>query len=541
MDKDTSRANRHLVNRAERQDVAAAFQLYKNHQSEGNVVLANQYLTHCKAILAKPETRLNLTNIRLIDFRRFHYFDIDFHNQLTVVIGENGAGKTTIVDGIVKVLSWIASNIEKEGNAGKRVTQADINVSSTQYAEINAEFSLTKHNRYNVALSRAVIGSEEKKDSSLGEIRTLADLYRVVNARYRINLPVFAFYSVDRSRITANPLREKLDQIDKSTPLDAYADCLEGGSNFAGFLEWFALLENQASPVISNTQALVDEYNALDAELQKLVRDKKLTYDSDLWKLHEQKRVAFLQPNTTNSIAVSYLQIVKQAIVSMIPHAVDLFVDRHSGKPELKVRTNDLTVGIGQLSHGQKSVIAMVADLVWRLIRLNPKRENPLEGQGIVIIDEIELHLHPHWQQQILQNLRSTFPAIQFIVTTHSPQVLSTVDRTCIRRIGSDEQGNPVIIPVHFQTRGVVSADILEQIMETAAAPKLQETNWLHEYYQYLAEETVETEPAKQLLCKLINHFGNDHPIMIKLRGDIEFHKLRAKLSAVAQQAEKKR
>jgi predicted ATP-binding protein involved in virulence len=312
-----------------------------------------------------------------------------------------------------------------------------------------------------------------------------------------------------------------------------------GGGNFSTFLDWFAQLENRANPTTLVSSSQVDRYMALEAELKKAIQERTFTYDSKLRILFEQARTALLQASP-DSEAINFLRIVKQAIVKMVPNATDLFVDRLSGKPELKIRINDATIGIGQLSHGQKSVIAMVADLVQRLIMLNPKRADPLEGYGIVIIDEIELHLHPQWQQQILPNLQSTFPGIQFIVTTHSPQILSTVDRTCLRRLGTDKDGNPAIIPVLFQTRGVASTDILEQIMETTATPALQETRWLHEYYNHLAEETFETESAKKLLTQLTMHFGEDHPIMVKLQSDIEFRKLRAKLSTAAQKAEKK-
>lgn len=60
----------------------------------------------------------------------------------------------------------------------------------------------------------------------------------------------------------------------------------------------------------------------------------------------------------------------------------------------------------------------------------NPERENPLEGTGVVLIDELDLHMHTSWQRKVLSVLKNTFPNIQFIITTHSPQILGEVDET---------------------------------------------------------------------------------------------------------------
>lgn len=74
--------------------------------------------------------------------------------------------------------------------------------------------------------------------------------------------------------------------------------------------------------------------------------------------------------------------------------------------------------------------MALLGDLARRIAIANPYRENPMEGEGIVLIDEIELHMHPSWQRRILGVLKQLFPNVQFIITTHSPQVLGSVDNS---------------------------------------------------------------------------------------------------------------
>ena len=85
----------------------------------------------------------------------------------------------------------------------------------------------------------------------------------------------------------------------------------------------------------------------------------------------------------------------------------------------------DVTLDVMQLSQGERSLLALVADIALRLTIMNPEKENPLLGEGIILIDEIDIHLHPRWQRSIVRNLQRTFPNCQFILTTHSPLVVS--------------------------------------------------------------------------------------------------------------------
>ncbi len=80
---------------------------------------------------------------------------------------------------------------------------------------------------------------------------------------------------------------------------------------------------------------------------------------------------------------------------------------------------------VNQLSQGEKSLLALVGDIARRLAILNPSLDNPLHGEGVVLIDEIDLHLHPKWQQNLIDKLTKTFPNVQFILTTHSPHIVS--------------------------------------------------------------------------------------------------------------------
>lgn len=154
-----------------------------------------------------------------------------------------------------------------------------------------------------------------------------------------------------------------------------------------------------------------------------------------------------------------------------------------------------------------------MADLARRMIMLNPLLDNPFEGSGIVLIDEIELHLHPQWQQDIIENLRSLFPNIQFIITTHSPIVLSTIDKRCIRQFENADSDESISLSIPtFQTKGVINSDILEQIMRVfATPPKIAESHWVSDFEESLEIAIYEeNSKAKKLYEKIKNHFGEN-------------------------------
>nr|WED67545.1 AAA family ATPase [Pectobacterium colocasium] len=91
----------------------------------------------------------------------------------------------------------------------------------------------------------------------------------------------------------------------------------------------------------------------------------------------------------------------------------------------MSVDKNGETFNVLQLSQGEKSLMALVGDIARRLAIMNPALDNPLHGQGVILIDEVDMHLHPSWQRSIIERLTTTFPQCQFILTTHSPLVIS--------------------------------------------------------------------------------------------------------------------
>jgi predicted ATP-binding protein involved in virulence len=139
-----------------------------------------------------------------------------------------------------------------------------------------------------------------------------------------------------------------------------------------------------------------------------------------------------------------------------------------------------------------------------------------LRTPGVLLIDEVDLHLHPRWQQLVIGLLQAAFPALQMILSTHSPHVLSTVDVASVRVITLNHGHGESTIPA-FQTRGVESADVLARVMDVDPVPQVEQARWLTDYRAMVQESEYESPDARGLWNKLVSHFGENHPVLIEV------------------------
>jgi predicted ATP-binding protein involved in virulence len=192
-------------------------------------------------------------------------------------------------------------------------------------------------------------------------------------------------------------------------------------------------------------------------------------------------------------------------------------------------------LAVDKLSDGIRNIIGIVADLAHRAVRLNPHlRERAcVESPGIVLIDEVDMHLHPAWQQTVIASLTTAFPMIQFIVTTHSPQVLSTVDRESIRILHGD---GTVTLP-RYQTRGVASTYVLANAMGVDPIPDVPEWAKLRQYHGFIEQGAWQGPDAVALRTELDAHFGADHPLMLDCDRLIRFQAFKLRRSPTGQES----
>lgn len=204
------------------------------------------------------------------------------------------------------------------------------------------------------------------------------------------------------------------------------------------------------------------------------------------------------------------LKFVTETIEKFIPEYSNLRVTRIP-TPHMLVEKNGETIRLDQLSDGEKNMIAMIGDIARRLSMANPHMENPLEGNGIVLIDEIDLHLHPLWQRVIISRLTEVFPNCQFIVSTHSPQVLSHVkaEHIFILKPIKDD----VSIEKPTESYGKSTDRQLEDILGVASRPDNIKDE-LNELYELIQKSDL--EKAKELISKLNNKIEGREPELVK-------------------------
>lgn len=190
----------------------------------------------------------------------------------------------------------------------------------------------------------------------------------------------------------------------------------------------------------------------------------------------------------------------------MIPGASNPRIALHPSRfvVSMKFESENIeTLAIDQMGGGYRIMLALVADLARRMAQGNPHLEDPLQSEAIVLIDEVELHLHPAWQQRVLTDLTETFPNTQFIVSTHSPQVLTTVKPENIVQLKRSSAG---IMPIrrYGPTYGAEAGEVLENVMGVRPRPHGNKfVALLDKYLDHVSNGSAESEDAKSLRLEL--------------------------------------
>jgi predicted ATP-binding protein involved in virulence len=172
---------------------------------------------------------------------------------------------------------------------------------------------------------------------------------------------------------------------------------------------------------------------------------------------------------------------------------------------------------LSQLSAGYRNMLALVMDFARRLAQANPDMENPLAAEAILMIDELDLHLHPTWQQKIIPDLKKVFPNTQIIATTHSPEVVTTVKQNQVK-ILEDYQIKECPSP----TKGMKSSDIVRYVLGLSdLRPDTEESRTLTRLFE--AIDNGQLEEAKRLK-KELQHWESFDPDMT--RADMQIRRL---------------
>jgi predicted ATP-binding protein involved in virulence len=340
---------------------------------------------------------------------------------VTVLIGNNGAGKTSILKALATSLSWFVSRVRSEKSTGNPILEHQI-LNGTNSASLT--ITVRDQDEYGWAIAKSRSGRKGDHVSSLHEVTLLSENYRNrLTENESTSLPVIAFYPVERSILDISLKRR---QKHSSQQLDGYDNSLNQGVDFRRFFEWFREREDIENEVYapSALQDIEKLSSLLENSEERLEKIEQFNFDAlavEMKKVEEAIRLLRrIQPQEKEG----QLSAVRSALESFMPGFRNLKVRR---KPRLHmtIEKNNETLDVAQLSQGEKSLMALVGDIARRLSMMNPQFSNPLLGSGVIIIDEIDMHLHPQWARTLIERLTSTFPNCQFILSTHSPLVIS--------------------------------------------------------------------------------------------------------------------
>lgn len=466
---------------------------------------------------------LNLQALKLWDYRCFEVLDIDFHPQLTVLVAANGAGKTSVLDAVAVAFGPYVGAFDEA--VGKHFESSDIRLFKVRKtASHEMEYApngvrLEAHGfipdslidsvseDHSPSIWRRALTGPTKAKTTIKDAKELIDYGKHLQEAVRtpgsvVLLPLLAYYGTGRLWQQKKLMASK--KIQRTSRTIGYADCLDPASSYKAFVEWFRYWNLNAKE--TRIKAQETGQRSTHTEFEGYIQSVSGAVN------------ACLAPAGWKDIEYSFTE--------------DALVAYHDQFGQLPVEL---------LSDGIRNMIGMVADIAFRATKLNGHlgTEAAARTPGIVLIDEVDMHLHPEWQQVVLQNLTRAFPAMQFIVTTHSPQVLTSVDASCVRLIKEEidqESGErrTVAKKISQQTKGVASSDILLEIMGVNPTPPVEEASWLADYIARIENGTHAEQDGMSLRQKLESHFGARHPLMLDADRLIRFQafKLRRKSAA---------
>ena len=404
------------------------------------------------------EYTVKIDSIELVDYKRFTDTVVTFDTHLTVLCGKNGSGKSSVLSGVSLILSWIIARLRNEAGVGLYVPPLDVNNDA-----INGCVKGRIFNAEVLIPNKAKPGLFKDYTLHIQSIKDYVSSQRAQLANDRnTSLPVFAYYGVKRA-VLDMPIRTRRQEY---TPFDTYEKCLDGAANFRGFFTWFRACED--------------------------------------WENEQTAR-------SGHRVQHSGLQAFREAMAVAMPQYRNIYIERHPLRMMLIKDGHRLNAE--QLSDGEKIYLALIGDLCHRLSLANPAGD-PLTGEGIVLIDEIDLHLHPQWQSEIVNALTRTFSNIQFIITTHSPHVINSVPTSSLRLI--DPDGAVQAAPYGY---GMPSEIVLEDIMNLSSDVPEEVTSALNDFNRAF-QSADSLEAARQL--DRLQEIVPQHPELPRMRKRLE-------------------
>lgn len=411
-------------------------------------------------------TRFRLRELHLENYRCFETLTLALEDDTTVLFAENGGGKTALLTAMAMGMAVFQPSAPRElkldGRHDPRMRTLDEKGRREPVGPCKVAWTATVGETEPAEWSMTAQPTSGRITRQLQPILEAIERVRVPGDRW----PLFAWYGVDRlGRRHARVRRGK------RTPdrWEAYASSLDPSLDDAPLLQW--------------------------------LQDEML---GDVARRRQDEPERFFD------------KAVMEATARATPGVVDAWYDPVEQSPVVRFESGHVTTW-SELSDGYHVFIALVADIARRAVMLNEidGAEAPKRVEGVVLIDEIDLHLHPRWQRVALPSLRSAFPRLQLVVTTHSPQVLSSVENRQVRRLVDGK-----IQEDHVFVEGRDTNAILREYMNTEDRDPegMRDLRALHD-----AIDQGHRDEADRLYQDLLARWGDLDPDLIRARAFMDW------------------
>lgn len=384
-----------------------------------------------------------IKSVGLTGYGPFENVNVDLWSEenpdrkVTILIGENGAGKSCFLNSFVYFLDSFICLLIRDNKRTPAPTDDSIS-NARNNSVVDVKFYYNSRD-YDVKWVNWRSGYDAEPQGSLNQLSELVEHYRRnIKEISTCSFPLLAYYPSERSSLPSpndSPDNKNYNQT------DGYTNSTSGKTGFYDFFQWFKYIEQIRNSIVVSFDELlpyIDKLKIVDVlteiERKQSKIDGRASQIDIVHKAIDMERVKNNNPELYRRIAQRN-DLRNTPEYTCVSHAISIFLNgftnlRVSYSPKLRflIDKDDHPLDLLQLSQGEKSLLALVGDIARRLALMNPGLDDPLQGEGIVLIDEIDLHLHPRWQRSVVRRLRETFPNCQFILTTHSPLVISDPD-----------------------------------------------------------------------------------------------------------------
>lgn len=365
----------------------------------------------------------------LRNFRAFRQLEVQFHPRLSVVVGKNGSGKTSVLEALAISAGTLFYAMPGPAKCGIRKTDvhercfdigSGIDVQAQYPVAVGAWGRVEgKHIRWFRSLEHE---NGRTTVAYAKDMTRLSSHYqqRLMEGDESLLLPIVAYYGT--GRLWDHRREKKRESLRKNTRTNGYIDSLDGTANVKLMLQWFQKM------------SFMEEQRAAPAPQYLAVR-----------RAMECCLARFIN---RDDVAVQYNPDSQE---------IEVLYSEQNGE---RVR-----MALSRMSDGYRCALSLIADIAYRMATLNPQLMDEVltRTEGVVLIDEVDLHLHPAWQQRFLGDLTDIFPKVQFIVTTHAPAVINSVQSENLVILENGEtrepQGEVYGKDVNTIIEGVMSAD----------------------------------------------------------------------------------